>query len=80
MKDVSMSSEDELRDVLKGAAKSIAEQQRNTRAWLSWIIYLLARLEESATNDNPADKQSYNEMLNALRDEIRNRTNTGGWQ
>jgi hypothetical protein len=80
MKDVSMSSEDELRDVLKGAAKSIAEQQRNPRAWLSWIIYLLARLEESATNDNPADKQSYNEMLNALRDEIRNRTNTGGWQ
>ena len=80
MKDVSMSSKDELRDVLKGATKLIAQQQRNPRAWLSWIIYLLARLEESATNDNPADKQSYNEMLNALRDEIRNRTNTGGWQ
>ena len=74
-----MSSEDELRDIIKAAAKSIAEQQRNPRAWLSWVIYLLARLEETATNDNPADKQSYSEMLNALRDEIRNRSNTGGW-
>jgi hypothetical protein len=75
-----MSSEDELRDVLQGAARSIAEQQRNPRTWLSWIIYLLARLEEKATNVNSADKQSYNEMLIALRDEIRNRSNTGGWQ
>lgn len=74
-----MSSEDELRDVLQGAARSIAEQQRNPRAWLSWVIYLLARLEEKATNVNPADKQSYNDMLIALRDEIRNRSNTGGW-
>ncbi len=74
-----MTGEDELRETLRAAAKQIADQQHNPRAWLSWIIYLLTRLEELATNANPADKASFAEMLAALRDEIRNRTNTGGW-
>ncbi len=77
--EVTMSSEEELRDALRSIAGDIALQQRNPRAWLSWIIFLLARLEEKATNDNPADKISYTEMLTALRDAIRNRTATGGW-
>ncbi len=74
-----MSGEDELRETLRAAAKEIAGLQGNPRAWLSWIVYLLARLEEFATNDNPANKESYAEMLAALKDEIRNRKNTGGW-
>lgn len=74
-----MSKEDELRDVLSEAAKSISAAQSNPRTWLSWIVYLLARLEEKATNENPAYKESFLEMLSALQDEIRNRTRTGGW-
>jgi hypothetical protein len=40
---------------------------------------LLARLEEKATNENPAYKESFVDMLEALQDDIRNRTRTGGW-
>jgi hypothetical protein len=74
-----MSKEDELRDVLKGAVNSISAAQSNPRTWLAWIVYLLARLEEKATNENPADKESFIDMLSALQNEIRNRTQTGGW-
>lgn len=74
-----MSKEDELRDVLNGAAISISDAQGNPRTWLAWVVYLLARLEEKATNENPAYKESFLEMLAALQDEIRNRTRTGGW-
>jgi hypothetical protein len=74
-----MSSEDELRDVLNTTAKDISRIQGNPRTWLSWIVYLLARLEEKATNENPANKESFLEMLSALQDEIRNRVRTGGW-
>ena len=41
--------------------------------------YLLARLEEKATNESPADKEAFIEMLSALQTEIRNRVRTGGW-
>lgn len=74
-----MSKEDELRDVLSETVNSISAAQSNPRTWLSWVVYLLARLEEKATNENPAYKDSYLEMLAALQDEIRNRTRTGGW-
>jgi len=74
-----MSQEDELRDILNEAVKSISDAERNPRTWLAWIVYLLARLEERATNENPAYKESYVEMLSALQDEIRNRARTGGW-
>lgn len=74
-----MSKEDELRDVLNEAAKSISGAQSNPRTWLAWIVYLLARLEEKATNENAANKESFIEMLSALQDEIRNRSRTGGW-
>jgi hypothetical protein len=74
-----MSQEDELRDVLNEAAKSISDTESNPRTWLAWVVYLLARLEEKATNENPAYKESFVEMLEALQDEIRNRTRTGGW-
>ena len=74
-----MSKEDELRDVLNEAAKSISGTQGNPRTWLAWVVYLLARLEEQATNENAAYKETFLEMLAALQDEIRNRTRTGGW-
>jgi hypothetical protein len=74
-----MSKEDELRDILDEAVKSISEAQSNPRTWLAWVVYLLRRLEEKATNENPAHKDSFLDMLSALQDEIRNRTRTGGW-
>lgn len=74
-----MSKEDELRDILNEAVNSMADAESNPRTWLAWMIYLLARLEEKATNENPAYKGSFVDMLEALQDEIRNRTRTGGW-
>ena len=74
-----MSKEDGLRDVLRDVAMEISSAQDNPRTWLSWVIFLLARLEEKAVNENVASKESYLEMLAALQDEIRNRIKTGGW-
>jgi len=74
-----MSKEDELRDILNEAAKSVSAAQSNPRTWLPWVVYLLARLEEEATSETPAYKDSFLDMLSALQDEIRNRTKTGGW-
>jgi hypothetical protein len=74
-----MSREDELRETLNEAVNSISGAQTNPRTWLPWIVYLLARLEEKATNENPAYRESFIDMLSALQDEIRNRARTGGW-
>jgi hypothetical protein len=74
-----MSGDDELRDVLNDTAQELSRIQGNPRTWLSWMVYLLARLEDKATNQSPASKDSYVSMLSALQDEIRNRLRTGGW-
>jgi hypothetical protein len=74
-----MSKEEELRDVLNEAVSSISAAQNNPRTWLAWIVYLLACLEEKATNENPAYKDSFVDMLSALQEEIRNRQRTRGW-
>jgi hypothetical protein len=74
-----MSKEDNIRDILNEAAEEIVQAQSNPRSWLSWMVFLLARLEEQATMEGPANRESYMEMLAALKDEIRNRTRTGGW-
>lgn len=74
-----MIREDDVRDALNQAAKDVSQVQSNPRAWLSWMVYLLARLEEKATNENPRNKDSFVEMLSALQDAIRNRLRTGGW-
>lgn len=74
-----MSKEDELRDALTEVVKLIAGQQSDPRTWLSWLVYLLARLEEQTTQGNPTDRATYIETLSALQDEIRNRKSTGGW-
>jgi hypothetical protein len=74
-----MIRDDDVRDVLNQAAADISQLQTNPRAWLMWLVYLLARLEEKANNENPASKASFVEMLSALQDAIRNRQRTGGW-
>jgi hypothetical protein len=74
-----MSREDELRDILSGTARDISEIQTNPRTWLSWMVYLLARLEDKANNQSTGSKESFVSMLSALQDEIRNRLRTGGW-
>ena len=74
-----MSKEEEIREILNQAVSNISAAQSNPRTWLAWMVYLLARLEEKATNENPAYKDSFLDMLDALQDEIRNRTRTGGW-
>ena len=72
-----MSKEDEVREVLNQATKIITRTQSNPRTWLSWIVYLLARLEDQAAKTS--SRETYTEMLAALQDEIRNRARTGGW-
>lgn len=73
-----MINEDDLRETLNVTARDMAELESNPRTWLSWMVYLLARLEEK-TATSSADKDSYLDMLSALQDEIRNRMRTGGW-
>jgi len=74
-----MSKEDEVREVLNQAAEVITRTQSNPRTWLSWVVYLLARLEDQAAKASSANRETYTEMLTALQDEIRNRARTGGW-
>jgi len=74
-----MIRDDNVRETLDRAASEIAEIQSNPRAWLTWMIYLLERLEGAATKSGPADKDSFLEMVAALQDAIRNRSRTGGW-
>jgi hypothetical protein len=74
-----MSQEDELRQVLDETAREISGLYSNPRSWLSWIIYLLDRLEKEATYESAAYKESYMDMLVALQDQLRNRLKTGGW-
>jgi hypothetical protein len=73
-----MIKEDDLRDALNAIASDIVDLESNPRTWLSWMVYLLARLEEKSTI-TAADKEAFFEMLSALQDEIRNRMRTGGW-
>ena len=73
-----MSKEDELRDTLDKTAREISRTQNNPRTWLAWLVYLLGRLEQESVKQNP-DKTTFNEMLSALMDAIRNYQKTGGW-
>ena len=76
---MSKSNEDELRDVLNQTAQEITRMYDNPRSWQSWMVYLLERLEEQATHENPAYIDTFKEMLSSLQDGIRNRLRTGGW-
>ncbi|MDL1910287.1 hypothetical protein FBQ81_06275 [Chloroflexi bacterium CFX6] len=74
-----MSKEDNIREILDEAVQEIVEAEGNPRAWLSWALYLLTKLEEKVTQTGPVNRASYVEMLEALQDEVRNRMRTGGW-
>ena len=74
-----MSNEDEVRGILDEASKEIYQLSNNPRTWVSWMIYMLVRLEQHALDANPVYKETYKEMLVALVDAIRNRLRTGGW-
>lgn len=60
-------------NALREAAASISSIEGNPRTWLTWIVYLLARLEEKATKENPAhkaksiDERSHGEMDHETR-------------
>ncbi len=73
-----MIKEDDIRDALNELASDIVDLESNPRTWLSWMVYLLAQLEEKSTI-TASDKEAFSEMLSALQDEIRNRMRTGGW-
>lgn len=73
-----MIKEDDIREALDDIARDMVDLESNPRTWLSWVVYLLARLEEK-TMISPSDKESFLEMLSALEDEIKNRMRTGGW-
>jgi hypothetical protein len=75
---MSKNNMDDMRDILDKTAQEIAQFDSNPRAWRSWMVYLLERLEAQAT-PNPAHMESFKEMLAALQDELRNRLRTGGW-
>lgn len=74
-----MSREDNIREILDDAVREIMQADDNPRTWLSWVVYLLAKLEEKVTQQGPVNRASYVEMLDALMDEVRNRQRTGGW-
>ena len=74
-----MGREDELREALNDAARLISQTQSNPRAWHSWLIYLLERLEDEATKSSAAYTESFNDMLEALQDGLRTWAKTGGW-
>ena len=69
----------ELREELNDAADTIHRYNNNPSSWLSWIIYLLARLDNKAMDVDPANQRRYEEMLASLQDSIHNRRRTGGW-
>ena len=73
-----MIREDDIREALDSIAKEMVDLESNPRTLLSWMVYLLARLEEK-TMISPSDKDAFQEMLSALVDEIKNRQRTGGW-
>lgn len=74
-----MSKDDELRDIMNETASDLARIQTNPRTWLSWMVYLLARLEEKSNTQSSGSRDAYASLLTALQDEIRNRLKTGGW-
>ena len=74
-----MRSEDELRDLLTEAAEEIADFSGNPRTWLTWITFLMEKLDEEAMSVNPLYQEVYQDLLYALMTSIRNRIKSGGW-
>ena len=69
----------EVRDDLNKAADTIHGYNANPSTWLSWITYLLARLDDKSMDVDPSNQRRYEEMLSNLQENIHNRRRTGGW-
>ena len=69
----------ELREELDDVAETIHRYNSNPSTWLSWITYLLARLDDKAMDVDPSNQRRYEDMLSNLQDSIHNRRRTGGW-
>jgi hypothetical protein len=69
----------EVREELNDVADTIHRYNTNPSTWLSWITYLLARLDEKSMDVDPSNQQRYEEMLSNLQVSIHNRRRTGGW-
>jgi hypothetical protein len=74
-----MIKEYELREDLDAIADLLHRYNANPSSWLSWITYLLARMDDKAMDVDPANQRRYEEMLSSLQDNIHNRRRTGGW-
>ena len=74
-----MSRDDELREILSVTVSDIARLSHNPRTWLTWLVYVLERLEQETTSGETGRKDAYKEMLSALQDAIRNYFRTGSW-
>jgi hypothetical protein len=74
-----MSREDQLREALDKVVEEFKQYDSNPSAWLSWLVYLLSRLQSESQGPNPVYKANYDSLLNRLQDAIRNHMRTGGW-
>lgn len=74
-----MVKEYQLREELDQVARDIDLYSSNPSTWLTWIKYLLTKLEDQALDVNPVHQEYYEDMLSILEDSIHTRLNTGGW-
>jgi len=74
-----MIKEYEIREDLDAIADMLQRYNANPSSWLSWMTYLLARMDDKAMDVDPANQRRYEEMLSSLQDNIHNRRRTGGW-
>jgi hypothetical protein len=74
-----MSTDDELREILKNTARDISRLSSNPRTWLSWLVYLLTCLEQEAMGGSTGSTDAYKDMLKALQDAIRNYSRNGSF-
>lgn len=74
-----MTRENDLRDALDRFAEELYLYDSNPSTWLAWLVSLLEKLQQEATEVNPMNSSLYAEMINRLGDSIRNRLRTGGW-
>lgn len=74
-----MIRDEDIREILDEAARSIAERDGNPSSWHTWLIYILKQMETNAQGPDPRGSELYREMLSMLQDSIRTRFRTGGW-
>lgn len=74
-----MTREHDLRDALNHFAEELYRYDNNPSTWLAWLVSLLDKLQQEATEVNPVNSSLYTDMISRLGEAIRNRLRTGGW-